>query len=404
MTGEEARAQPLRSYLVHYGEIALKGGNRDRFEWILMRNIEHALRGTGVQKVSRIYGRIRIDQDLRAEPEEVARRLARVFGIAHFEPVESYPWDLEDLEKRLGEVAREGGFSSFGVRAHRIEKAYPLRSNEIERRLGALIEKESGARVDLNHPERWFHIKVASREIFFHSEQIPGPGGLPTGSTGRVGLLLSGGIDSPVAALRMMRRGCHLVFIHFHSAPFTDRSSVEKAIDLAQLVSRHRISARLYVVPLGQMQRAIVEGAPAPWRILLYRRAMLRIAERLARRNRCLALATGDNLGQVSSQTLDNLTALDKTVDLPILRPLIGYDKQEIIAEAKEAGTFSLSIEPFADCCSFLTPPNPVIAARSWELEAIEEKLDLEEHYRQAMRGVEIHRVGDIGQEVHCPV
>lgn len=395
MTTEESTSEPLRSYLVHYAEIALKGGNRNQFEWILMRNIERALRGTGVQKVRRLYGRIRIDQDLRCPSEEVEKRLARVFGIAHFEPVEPYPWDLTELETRLKSLAREGGFSTFGVRAHRIEKSYPMRSTEIERRLGSLIEKESGARVDLDDPERWFHVKVANREIFFHSKKISGPGGLPVGSTGRVGMLLSGGIDSPVAALRMMRRGCHLVFIHFHSAPFTDRTSVEKAIDLAEKIARHRTSARLYLVPLGNLQKAIVQGAPAPWRVLLYRRAMLRISERLARRNRCLALATGDNLGQVASQTLDNLTALDRTVRIPLLRPLIGYDKQEIIAEAKAEGTYDLSIEPFHDCCSYLTPPNPVTAARSWELAQVEEKLDLEDHYRQAMREVEDLRVGE---------
>ncbi len=383
-----------RIYLVHYNEVGLKRGNRPFFERVLMRNIQHALRGLGVVQVKRLFGRFRVDQRLEGDATELERRLARVHGVAHFLPAERFGWDLGPVEARLAALADEGGFESFAIRSRRLEKRYPLRSQELNVRLGALVQARSGARVDLDDPERSFHVTVLNREIFLYHRRIEGPGGLPVGTAGRVMMMLSGGIDSPVAAERLMRRGCHLQFVHFHSSPFTDRSSVDKAIELAETLSAHRMRTKLHLVPLGILQRRIVTDAPAPWRVMLYRRFMLRIGARIAGPERCVALGSGENLAQVASQTLENLGVLDRTVEMPILRPLLTYDKNEIIDEARAIGTFETSIEPHSDCCGYLLPRRPVTAGTLSEVEAIERELDVAAELAEVLERIESIPIG----------
>jgi thiamine biosynthesis protein ThiI len=383
-----------RTYLVHYNEIGLKRGNRPFFERVLIQNIQHALRGLSVIAVRRLYGRLRVDQHERGDRQELERRLGRVHGVAHILPAERFGWDLDRVEAKLGEWAGEGGFASFAVRARRLEKSFPLRSHDLQVRLGALVGARSGARVDLESPERTFHLVVLNREIFLHHRRIDGPGGLPVGTAGRVLVMLSGGIDSPVAAERMMRRGCHIQFVHFHSSPFTDRSSVDKAIELAGILAADRMRTKLHLVPLGIVQRKIVAEAPAPWRVMLYRRTMLRIAARIAARERLAAIATGENLAQVASQTLENLAVLDRTVEIPVLRPLLAYDKIEIIAEAERIGTFETSIAPHSDCCGYLLPQRPVVAGTREEIEAIEGALDLEAEMAEVYARIEEVPIG----------
>lgn len=386
---------PMRSFLVHYNEVGLKRGNRGHFEQSLIRNIQQGLRGLKVDLVKRLFGRLRIDQRPEGDGDELERRLARIHGVAHFSRAERFvDWDLAPVEARLAEWADEGGFESFAIRCRRLEKRFPLRSQEIKVRLGDLVRVRSGARVDLENPERTFHVLVLNREIFLHGHWTEGAGGLPVGTAGRVMMMLSGGIDSPVAAERLMRRGCHPQFVHFHSSPFTDRSSIAKATELAELLCEHRAVTKLHLVPLGILQQRIVAEAPAAWRVMLYRRYMLRLAAMIARREKCVALGTGENLAQVASQTLDNLGVLDRTVDVPLLRPLLTYDKNEIIDEAKRIGTFDLSIEKHSDCCGYLLPRNPVIAARLSQIEAIEESLDLAEEIAEVLARTTTVRVG----------
>jgi thiamine biosynthesis protein ThiI len=208
-------------------------------------------------------------------------------------------------------------------------------------------------------------------------------------------LLLSGGIDSPVAGERLLRRGCHLQFVHFHSGPFADRTSVDKAIEIAGILAEHRLRTKLHVVPIGLLQRKIVAEAPAAWRVMLYRRSMLRIAADIARRERASALATGENLAQVASQTLENLAVLDRTVDVTLLRPLIAWDKQEIMDEAREIGTYDTSIAPQSDCCGYLLPSRPVVAGTLAEMEAIESELDLVAETADAIARIEVVRIGE---------
>lgn len=385
---------PVRQYLVHYSEVGLKGANRSRFEERLIQNLYRTGRGLGLVSIRRLFGRFLLAQRVEGDSTELERRLARVCGVSHFSPVTVTGLDLDEVREVLTGWAEERDFETFGVRAKRVNKQFPIDSSQLNVELGGLIGRVSGARVDLSAPDRRFTVLVLNQGIFLTRDRYSGAGGLPTGVGSRVGLLLSGGIDSPVAAERLLRRGCELVFIHFHSAPFTDRSSVDKAERLAEIISEHREPAPFYSVGIGELQRRIVAGAPAGYRVLLYRRYMLRIAEKIAVREWCQALGTGESIGQVASQTVDNLATLDRTIDLPVLRPLLTYDKDEIVAEARRAKTFDVSIEPDSDCCSYLMPRRPVTRSRDWKVRDIESKLELGDCIEEILAGLELRSVG----------
>ncbi len=391
----ETPVEDSRSYLVYYGEVGLKKGNRPHFEASLVRNMYYGVQGLQVTGIHRLFGRLRVDQRSSGDARELENRLSRIPGIVHFEPVERFGWDLEPVEAKLAQWADEGGFESFAIRCRRLQKSYPLRSQELMVRLGSLVNQRSKARVDLTNPAQEFHVLILNKEIFLHRRRIDGPRGLPIGTAGRVLHMLSGGIDSPVAAERLLRRGCHVQFIHFHSSPFTDRSSVEKVTELAELLSEHRMLTKLHLVPLGVLQRKIVADAPAKWRVMLYRRFMLRFAERIARQERCIAIGSGESLAQVASQTLANLGVLDSTVDLPLLRPLLTYEKDEIIQQAQKLGTFEISIEPHSDCCGYLLPRNPVTSARLHEIEEVEDALDVRAEFGEVLDNIEVVSVGE---------
>ena len=252
-----------------------------------------------------------------------------------------------------------------------------MKSEEINRELGAFVQGETGAGVDLEAPELTISVEVLPREIFVSFGRDRGPGGLPVGVSGRVVSLLSGGIDSPVAAHRLMKRGCRATLVHFHSLPFQDGTSREKAAALAELFTRFQFHSTLYLVPFGEIQRQVVVGSPAPLRVLLYRRLMGRIAERIALRERARALVTGDSLGQVASQTLENLAVIEAAVGIPVLRPLIGCDKEEIVQQARRIGTYEISIRPDQDCCRLFVPQHPATFASLEEIQAAEAGLDI---------------------------
>ncbi|MGH7429626.1 MAG: tRNA uracil 4-sulfurtransferase ThiI, partial [Candidatus Methylomirabilaceae bacterium] len=251
-------------------------------------------------------------------------------------------------------------------------------SQEINQVIGAALKRASGAKVDLSNPDLTVYIEVLPDEAFYYFEKIQGPGGLPVGVSGMVVCLLSGGIDSPVAAYRMLRRGCRAVFVHFHSQPFADRTSQDKAIDLARLLTRYQFASRLYLVPFGEIQQEVVARAPGRFRVLVYRRLMLRIAEEILRKEGAQALVTGESLGQVSSQTIENISAIEEAATWPILRPLIGLDKDEITEQAQRIGTYETSTRPDEDCCSMFTPRQVVTRATDQEVSLAERGLDLE--------------------------
>ena len=364
--------------LVHYGELALKGRNRRMFENSLRKNIQRALGRLGIASVSLLRGRILIKLEPAADRAAMLQRLGDVYGISNFSPVYSTSLELDVLTKEILARLGERTFATFAVRARRADKTYPLTSNEVNVHVGAAICREIGAGVNLDAPQLTVHIEMLWNRALFFFSKLPGPGGLPVGVSGRVLAMLSGGIDSPVAVARMMQRGCRVNFVHFHSLPFTSAESVEKVRELAGILARHQHGVRLTNVPFLDVQKSIVTDAPSRLRILLYRRFMVRIAERIARSDDTRALVTGDSLGQVASQTLDNLAAIEAIAEMPILRPLVGFDKREIIAEAETLGTYRVSILPHDDCCSYLMPRDVETHATPAMLAKAEAGLDVE--------------------------
>jgi thiamine biosynthesis protein ThiI len=380
----------MNRVIVHYHEIALKRGNRPDFVRRLVDNVGRALRRTGVKRVRPVPGRIVVALTPHADWPEISRRLQRVFGVANY----SLSWraerDIDAITATVLQAIDGRHFATFAVRARRADKSFHLPSPEINRIVGSAVEARSHAAVDLDTPELTITIEVVPHEAFIALERLPGPGGLPVGSSGTVLALLSGGIDSPVAAWRMMRRGCDVAFIHFHGAPYQDRTSRDKVADLVQVLTPYQFRSRLHVVAFGEIQRQIVAQVPRPYRVVLYRRMMLRIAEAVTTTIGASALVTGESLGQVASQTLSNLTVTEEATVLPVLRPLIGMDKAEISAQAQRIGTFDISIQPDQDCCQLFVPRHPATRSTLGDIHVAERALDIPAMVRMALENLSL--------------
>ena len=376
----------MTSIVVHYQEIALKGKNRPWFLSRLARNLRAAVADLDVREVRPLMGRIEIVLGPNATRDEVGERIRRTFGVANF----SYAArTLPDLEMLSSEILRdlEGRTcQSFRVSVRRADKRFPMTSPQVEREVGGRIKAARGWKVDLEKADLVVHVELLSDEAFYFFGKERGPGGLPTGTAGRVACLLSGGIDSPVAAHRMMKRGCSVTFVHFHSYPILSRASQEKARELVALLTQWQRRSRLYVVPFGEIQQQVVLAVPAPMRVIVYRRLMMRIAEQIARSRGAQALVTGDVIGQVASQTLENLAVVGSVATLPVFRPLIGMDKEEITAEAIKLGSYPISILPDQDCCTLFTPRHPLTRARLPQIEAAEAVLPVDDFVNGAVR------------------
>ena len=354
----------MRSIVVHYKELALKGRNRPWFVQHLVSNLRTALRGIEVTSIRSVMGRIEIDLGPTASFDAVRDRVRQVFGIANFSLAGRAPHDFQALADAILADLGDRRPASFRVSARRADKRIPFTSPEIEREVGGLIKIAKGWKVDLDNGELTIHLEMLPTHAFYFFGKEPGAGGLPTGTGGKLACLLSGGIDSPVAAYRMMRRGCTVMFVHFHSYPILSRASQEKVREITQLLTRYQQKSRLAMVAFGELQQQVVLAVPPELRVIIYRRLMLRIAERLARNWRARALVTGEVVGQVASQTLENLTAIADVSGLEILRPLVGMDKDEISNQAAAIGTLSISNIPDQDCCTLFTPRNPATRAR----------------------------------------
>ncbi|HLF69451.1 MAG TPA: tRNA uracil 4-sulfurtransferase ThiI, partial [Actinomycetota bacterium] len=314
--------------VAHYHEVGLKGRNRGYFERLLAQNIRDSLAGTGYSKVSLISGRVLIGLGPDHDLGEVRSRLSKVFGLSGFSPAISVEPSMDALIATALEFASQSQFSTFAVRARKGNSSFPDSSSTVNEVVGQAINDASSARVDLSNPEWTCHIELVENRAFMYHERCEAPGGLPVGSAGRALALLSGGIDSPVAAWLIAKRGAGIDFIHFHGQPFADPSSARQATRLARALKPWLLRSRLWLIEFGPIQSEIVTAAPQELRIVLYRRFMMRIAERLAMREGAEALVTGESLGQVASQTLPNMAAIDKVVEtLPVLRPLVGSDK-----------------------------------------------------------------------------
>ncbi|MBI2345297.1 MAG: tRNA 4-thiouridine(8) synthase ThiI [Deltaproteobacteria bacterium] len=363
--------------LVHYGELALKGRNRHRFIQRLIEELRAKCRPLGTCRIRMLQNRIWCAFADAVSWDTLSAIARNTFGIANAHGMWQTLPTLAAIEAQAMACARADNFDSFAVRCRRVEKQGALTSQEVCIRVGRAIELATGARVNLDAPAWTLWVTLVGQDAFVGCNREEGPGGFPVGISGRVACLLSGGIDSPVAAWRMMRRGCRVDFIHFHSAPFTSAASQEKVAELVRLLARWQGIGRLAMVPFGRIQEEIATNAPSAYRIVLYRRLMLRIAESLARAAGCEALVTGESMGQVASQTLSNLAAIDAVATCPVLRPLIGKDKQEIVDEAKRIGTYAVSIEPHSDCCQYLEPRNPATHSSADELSVIEQEMNL---------------------------
>jgi len=368
-----------RDIIVHYAEVALKGRNRPRFLKQLVHNLWLALRGQPVEEIRRLSGRIWV----RAKPgetlgKEALDRVGMVFGVATYASAQRCDLDIEAIGAVAWEMVKDRTYASYRVSARRAFKTIPLTSLVVNVEVGSYLMQRRPAKVKMQGADVEVHVELMPNAAFVYVDRFRGPGGLPVDVSGTVGCLLSGGIDSPVAAARMQRRGLRQVFVHFHSAPFHSRASQEKAIELAEHLARHQFHAVLYLVPFGELQRTIVEEAPAPMRVLLYRRFMLRIAAQLSKKDGARALVTGESLGQVASQTLRNMAVIEDAAPIPVLRPLVGYDKSEIIEESQALGTYETSIQPDQDCCTLFMPKEPETRGYLPTVLAAENALDVQ--------------------------
>lgn len=382
---------PHNLVLLHYQEVGLKGKNRSFFERKLVDNIGSALSDVDHINVRSISGRILVGLTAESNIEAMSERLERVFGLSSFSPAIERPAQMDALIEGAIELANVASFRTFRVRARRGNSSFPETSQTVNERVGQALKDHTYATVDLKNAEWTCYIELVTNKAYMYSEKIPGPGGLPVGSSGRVLALLSGGIDSPVAAWQIAKRGASVDFIHFHGQPFSDPSSVRQATRLTKQLKPWVGRSRLWLVPFGSIQSEIVKAAPQELRIVLYRRFMMRIAEALAAREGAEALVTGESLGQVASQTLPNLKATNEVVeDLPVLRPLIGHDKIEIEAIAKRIGTYEISIDPHQDCCVLFIPRKVATAAKSIDLQKAESDLDVEGLVHKGLDGTEL--------------
>jgi len=387
MAGPPAGGGTVPAAIVHYHEISLKRGNRPLFLRHLQENLLRAIGDLGPVRLVQLTGRIMLDLSRHPDPARLRERLARVCGVANFSLALRTGVSREALRAAVAQAIEGREFRTFRISARRAFKTFPMTSVEINRDLGAhVLALRPDARVSLEHAELDVRVEVLPGEAFVYADRDQGAGGLPVGASGTVAALLSGGIDSPVAAWRLMKRGCRVVFVHFHSAPYLPDLSRAKARELVTRLTQWQYHSRLFLVPFGEIQREVVLAVPPPARVVVYRRLMVRIAERLARHAGAPALVTGESLGQVASQTLANLTRIDEVASVPILRPLIGMDKLEITEQAHALGTYEISIEPDADCCTLFTPRHPDTRMEAAQVAALEARLDLE---RLVTQGVE---------------
>lgn len=375
----------MKSIVVHYQEIALKGNNRPWFIARLVRNLRQATADAGVREVRVLMGRIEVVLESDADWTRVRDRIARVFGVANFAQAGRAPLDVDAIASAILGDLGERDVRTFRVSARRADKRFPLTSPQIEREVGGRIKEARGWTVNLSEPEFTIHVEALTHEAFYYFGKEQGAGGMPVGVSGRVACLMSGGIDSPVAAWRLMRRGCRVLLVHFHSYPILSRASQEKAQELARILAEFQFHSRLFLVPFGDIQQEVTLSVAPPLRVVIYRRLMMRIAETIARQHRAQALVTGEVVGQVASQTLENLASINRVVTMPVLRPLIGMDKDEITAEAQRLGTYPISIIPDQDCCTLFTPRHPATKARTIDVERAEATLSIDDIVARAL-------------------
>jgi tRNA uracil 4-sulfurtransferase len=380
--------EPQHCVLLKFGELALKGRNRPRFVGALERNLRRLTADLGPLEIRHRGGVFIVTVDV---PEEaLIERCLRLPGVSVVQPAVRCERDATAAANAAVELLRDRPGRTFAVRASRRDKDFPLRSIELARLLGDAARVRLGLDVELDDPDLELFVEVDSKELLVSVERLRGAGGLPVGTSGRALVLLSGGIDSPVAAYRMMKRGLRCDFIHFSGRPFTSTESVYKAYALAGRLDRFQGDSRLYVITFGPAQRRLATAGAGRLQILSQRRLMVRVASALGERLGADALVTGDSLGQVASQTLPNLAVVEEAAGLPLLRPLIDRDKAEIVEVARELGTYEISILPDEDCCQLFSSKLAATRGQSDDLRRIERTADVEELVEQLAESAEL--------------
>ena len=360
----------FNSVVIHYAELSIKGDNKGKFITQLVANIKSVLD----VELETFYGRQVIHLNENSNLEEIKSKLTNVFGISNFAFAVKTENDIEKIKQVAAQLSKAFK-GKVKVSAKRSYKDFPLQSPDINREVGMHLE-ELGLKVDYKTPDRIFYIDVTEKGTFVYYEKIRGAGGLPVGTSGKVLMLLSGGIDSPVATYMLMKRGCKVDFVHF--APQTSNSEFgeSKITKLAKVLSKYQSQTKLYWIPFQTMQLKVIPRVPAKDRLIVYRRLMFKMAETIAKTNRNYkAIATGECIGQVASQTLQNMKAVSAAIDMLILRPLAGFDKQEIIDLAQKIGTYEISIQPYDDCCSYMVPKHPELSTNIDEISKLEDSL-----------------------------
>jgi thiamine biosynthesis protein ThiI len=362
--------------LIRYGELSTKGKNRKDFITCLYRNVKHALRDYTDLEYIKTHDRIYIMLNHTADTAGIRTKLAKVFGISSFSLTEKVPSDIESIEKTALRIAQDTDKTTFKMITKRHDKSFPMHSDDINRACAGVILDKTPLMVDVHHPQLEIRVEVHEKDTYITSEKIPGAGGYPAGINGKVLLMLSGGIDSPVAAYELMKRGLKVEAIHFASPPYTSENAKNKVLTLAGMVSEYQGHMDVHIINFTDMQLAIYKAAGDPYAVTIMRRMMFRLAQSIAEKYGCTALGTGESVGQVASQTLESMAVINKVVDIPVLRPLVCYDKVEIIDLARKIGTYETSILPFEDCCTIFDPKNPVTKPTLKKSEFYESKFD----------------------------
>ena len=375
--------------LIRYGELTTKGKNRKDFIRKLDRNIRAMLKEYEQLEYRRTYDRFYIRLN-GADPEGVKHKLEKVFGISSFSFTERVDSDIDVITNRCLELAKASGMHTFKMITRRHDKTFPMKSDAINRHVAGVILEHSDLKVDVHNPELELRVEVHAGDTYLMSEKIPGAGGYPSGINGKVLLLLSGGIDSPVAAYELMKRGLDVEAVHFASPPYTSENAKQKVLDLASMMSEYNQGRmRVHMVNFTDLQLAIYKAAGDPYAVTLMRRMMVRLAQQIAKDNGCLALGTGESLGQVASQTLESSACINAVISIPVLRPLICMDKVEIIDLARKIGTYETSILPYEDCCTIFDPKNPVTRPTDAKAASFESRFDYDTMIQEALQNAE---------------
>lgn len=380
--------------LCHYAEVGLKIGNRRFFENWLKQNIKASLLRVISKEefdIRKIHGRILVElkKDISKDKNNITRALSDTFGIAYFAFAKTVSQDIRLIREESLSILNENQFETFKIKARRPDHRFLLTAQQVNEDVGAFVLSKINKTVKLNDPDITCFIDIVQGVVYLYTEKIIGPGGLPTGANGKVVGLLSAGIDSPVATIMAMKRGASVILVHFHSVPMTTEDSIEKVKQLTEVLRRYQSRIHLYLVALTTIQKEILVKTKEKFRILLYRRFMIRVAEMIAKTDKAKALITGESLGQVASQTLGNIAAIESVSTIPILRPLIGFDKQEIMDLAKHYGTYDISILPDQDCCSLFVPKNPATNAKKQYLDQEENNLNIDDLMKEAIDSIE---------------